>query len=151
MTCAQTFKEEHYCAFFKFLTTTPLLADVPLDGVHITEKSRKQASDYLDSNDFMPSWVSENYSKLQPQESGKHRTFVSIKDLYAGFQDSDKFEYLTKQEKRTYNEAKFREAIKKSNAYKSHYRATKTVKIPLAFKGYNTKDGLVDIEKINES
>ena len=58
-----TFKENHYCALFKLLATTPLLTDLDINKVHITEASRVQAEIYLDNNDFMPSWVTENYSK----------------------------------------------------------------------------------------
>uniref|UniRef100_A0A7S2FRZ1 SF3 helicase domain-containing protein n=1 Tax=Haptolina brevifila TaxID=156173 RepID=A0A7S2FRZ1_9EUKA len=143
-----TFKETHYCALFKLLATSPLLADVPIDKVHITEASRVQAGIYLDNNDFMPSWITENYTKLPRLVSSDAQTFVSIKELYAGFKASDKFENLTKQQKRAYNEAKFREAVMKSNAYKGHYVATSKVRIPGLFNdGYNTKDGLIDIVK----
>ena len=146
-----TFKETHYCALFKFLATTPLLADVPIDKVHITEASRVQAGIYLDNNDFMPSWITENYTKLPRLVSSGPQTFVSIKELYAGFKTSDKFENLTKQQKRAYNEAKFREAVMKSNAYKGHYMAASKVRIPGLFNdGYNTKDGLIDIKKIDD-
>ena len=143
-----TFKETHYCALFKFLATSPHLADVPIDKVHITEASRVQAGIYLDNNDFMPSWITENYTKLPRLMSSGAQTFVSIKELFAGFKTSDKFETLTKQQKRAYNEAKFREAVMKSNAYKGHYVATSKVRIPGLFNGgYNTKDGLLDIVK----
>lgn len=145
------FKENHYCAFFKLLTTTPLLTSVPIKTVHIAEASRVQASTYLDNNDFMPSWITENYSKLSRHTSDNARTFVSIKELYAGFAASDKFANLSKQQKRTYNEGKFREAVAKSNAYKSLFRAANKVKITEHFNGgYNTKDGLIDIVKIDE-
>ena len=141
-----SFKEEHYCAYFKLLISTPLLSDLNIDEVYITEDSRFKAGVYLDNNDFMPAWVTENYTKLQMQE--RPRAFVSIKELYAGFKASDKFDHLSKAQKRSFNESKFRYAVAKSQAYKFRYRETQKVKVPGMFNGgYNGRDGIVDIFK----
>ena len=143
-----SFKEAHYCALFKFLTTTDLLSEVPLEVVYISEESRTRAGLYLDDNDFMPSWVTENYTKRDYKLDSEPPTeFISIKVLYADFKKSDKFTYLTKAEMRNYSEAKFKDAIAKSNAYKSLFRSAKQVKI----KGvYNQKDGLVNVIKTED-
>jgi len=149
------FKEAHYCAFFKLLTSDPVIKDVPIDKICPTDKSRARAGAYLDANDFMPSWITENYTKLKPPAvalpPNTHQAFVGMRQLYNEFKASSCYETLNKAEKRAHTEAKFRDAVTTSSVYKSMYRAASKIRVPGLFagNGYNTRDGIVDIVPID--
>ena len=78
---SRTFKEEHYCAFFKYLVDTDRVDTEDGVGIYITEKAKQRAGKYLDDNDFMPTWVSEHYDDADVSE----KKFASIKDLFCDF------------------------------------------------------------------
>ena len=138
---SRTFKEEHYCAFFKYLVDTDRVDAEDGVGVHITEKAKQRAGKYLDANDLMPTWASEHYEDADEIE----RAFITIKDLYCAFKASEHYQNLSKRERTLMNEKKFRSAISKSAKYKPKYREKEKVR---ARDGkYNTKDGLVDLKK----
>lgn len=115
-----------------------------IEDVYFSKACWDRAAAYLDVNDFIPSWVAEHYRTIQTEVI---KTFVSIKDLYAHFKQSDHFQTLSKREQRNQNESKFRKAIAKSNAYKTLYREAQKVRLP---GGYNSKDGLVNVESVEE-
>jgi len=139
------FKEEHYCAYFKYLVTAEELKDVPVDHVHTTAESKKLARKYLDDNDPIPSWISEHYNTLPDTDPVR---FITTKDLYKHFKESDHYTTLSKVEKRQLNESSFRHEIAKSSKYKPLYREAMKVKIGSG--PYNTKDGVVNIAPKDE-
>jgi len=141
---SRTFKEEHYCAFFKYLVDTDRVDAEDGVGIHITEKAKQRAGKYLDANDLMPTWVSEHYDDADASE----KAFVAIKDLFFEFKASDHYQNLNKRERTLMNEKKFRSAISKSAKYKPKYREKE--KVRLGDGKYNTKDGLVDLKKKSE-
>ena len=129
---------------FKYIVTTEHLNDVKVEDLYLSKACWDRAAAYLDVNDFIPSWVAEHYRKIQTEDI---KTFVGIKDLYAHFKQSDHFQTLSKREQRNQNEGKFRKAIEKSNAYKALYREAQKVRLE---GGYNSKDGLINVEPVEE-
>ena len=138
---SRTFKEEHYCAFFKYLVDTDRVDTEDGVGIYITEKAKRRAGKYLDDNDFMPTWVSEHYDDADVSE----KEFASIKDIFCDFKMSEHYQNLSKRERRLMNEKKFRSAISKSAKFKPKYR--ENGKVLLSDGKYNSKDGLVDTKK----
>lgn len=138
---SQTFKEEHYCALFKYLVDRyPVDAEGGV-GVYVAEKAKQRAGKYLDAHDQMPAWVMEHYDDVEPNE----KAFIAIKDLFYDFKTSDHYQNLSKRERTLMSEKKFRSAICKSARYKPKYREKE--KVRLSDGKYNTKDGLVDVRK----
>ena len=93
------------------------------------------------------SWVAKKYRKI-PNIGDAILSFVSIKDLFAQFKESDQIKSFSKREQRLLNESKFRAAIAKSSVFKPLYREAKKVRLSAA--GYNSKDGLINIEEIGD-
>lgn len=141
------FKEKHYCALFQYLVSADEIKDTPIEDVFFSKQSLERASAYLDNNDFIPSWVAERYRKT-PNTGDTISSFVSIKYLFALFKDSDQVKTFSKREQRLLNETKFRAAIAKSNVFKPLYREARKVRLSDA--GYNSKDGLINIEVIGD-
>ena len=141
---SNTFKEEHYCTFFKYLVDTDRINTEDGVGIYITEKAKRRAGKYLDDNDLMPTWVSEHYDDAHVSE----KAFFAIKDLFFEFKASDHYQNLSKRERTLMNEKKFRSAISKSARYKAKYR--EKGKVTLGDGKKNTKDGLIDLKKKSE-
>ena len=141
---SRTFKEDHYCAIFKYLVDTDRVDAEDGVGIHIAEKTKQRAGKYLDANDVMPMWVSEHYDDADESE----KSFVTIKDLYHNFKTSEHYQNLSKRERTLMNEKKFRSAISKSAKYKPKYREKE--KVRLSDGKYNTKDGFVNLKKKSE-
>ena len=140
------FKDDHYCALFDYLVSSfPIDGDETGVAVHATEESKRRAGKYLDAHDFFPSWLSEHYDMLAPDpDSDKPVAFVSIKELYADFRASPQFQDMNKKERRLMAEGKFRDAIAKSNSFKTLYREAQKVIID----GKKmSKDGVINIRK----
>ena len=141
---SRTFKEEHYCAIFKYLVDTDRTDAEDGVGIYVTEKAKQRAGKYLDNNDLMPTWVSEHYDDADESESA----FSSIKDIYCKFKMSEHYQNLNKRERTLMNEKNFRSSISKSAKYKLKYR--EKGKVRFADGKYNTKDGLVDLKEKSE-
>ena len=115
---SRTFKEEHYCAAFKYFVDTDRSDAEDGVGIYITEKAKQRAGKYLDANDLMPTWVSEHYDDAHVSEGA----FVTIKDIFCDFKMSEHYQNLSKRERTLMNEKKFRSAISKSAKFKPKYR-----------------------------
>ena len=138
---SRTFKEEQYCAFFKYLVDTYRVDAEDGVGVYVTDKAKRRAGKYLDAHDLMPAWVDEHYDDAGP---GEH-AFIAIKDLYLDFKQSEHYQNLSKRERTLMNEKKFRGAICKSARFKPKYREAN--KVTLTSGDRNKKDGLADLVK----
>ena len=89
------FKEEHYCAFFKYLVEsyrTPIEGDADGVGVYVSAKAKQRAGKYLDAHDPVPAWMDEHYYDVSmPDASAEAASFNSYKDLYADFKQTSEF------------------------------------------------------------
>ena len=92
------FKEEHYCALFKYIV------DTGDDKVYIPEMCKNLALKWmLDKDDFV-GWFMENYEECPD-------SIISIKELHMIFKNSSFFSSMTKAQQRQNNLKAFKEVI----------------------------------------
>jgi hypothetical protein len=99
------------------------------------------------SIDDLSLWILDNYERTERTNPVEH--FVSIKDMYEKYMASDRFFYMSKAEKRNFNQTKFQEDVKKNLLLKDCFVDHKKVKLAPDGK-YNGKVGICHFQEKSE-
>jgi phage/plasmid-associated DNA primase len=105
-------KEEHKHAFFKYLLSNP-------NELYICDEAKNSAKEYLLNNDDMYNWFIDNYEKV---DNPSDYDYVSIKDIYELWKESDLYSNMSKANKRKANMKHFKQSnILENNEMKKYY------------------------------
>ena len=105
-------KQEHKYAFFKYLLGNP-------NELYICDEAKNSAKEYLLNNDDMYNWFIDNYEKVKEPTD---YDYVSIKDIYELWKDSDLYSNMSKANKRKANMKHFKQSnILENNEMKKYY------------------------------
>jgi len=105
-------KQEHKYAFFKYLLGNP-------NELYICDEAKNSAKEYLLDNDDMYNWFVDNYEKLA---NPTDYDYVSIKDIYELWKESDLYSNMSKANKRKANMKHFKQSnILENNEMKKYY------------------------------
>ena len=105
-------KEEHKHAFFKYLLGNP-------NELYICDEAKNSAKEYLLNNDDMYNWFIDNYEKV---DNPTVYDYVSIKDIYELWKESDLYSNMSKANKRKANMKHFKQSnILENNEMKKYY------------------------------
>jgi len=107
------FYNKYKCALFKFmLPYLKVFLDNNKDLQEQPFKSRQLVSAYLGVSDDIYSWFKDEYCKLNEEELNTEIDKpISIKEIFETFKASSFYENLSKNDKRNYNFAKFKELL----------------------------------------
>ena len=130
---SKEFKEKHRCSFFEYVVANG--GDAP----YFPDETKRLGVKYLADNDDLSLWVLDNYEQTERTNPVEH--FVSIKDMYEKYMTTDRFFYMSKAEKRNFNQTKFQEDVKKNLLLKDYFVEHKKVKLAPDGK-YNGKVGI---------
>ena len=109
---AEWFKEQHKHAFFKYLLENP-------NELYICDEAKNSAKEYLLNNDDMYNWFVDNYEKI---DNPTDFDFITIKDIYALWKESDLYVNMSKANKRKANMKNFKQSnILENNEMKKYY------------------------------
>jgi phage/plasmid-associated DNA primase len=115
------FKEKHYCAFFKYITTNAQSLDL-----YVPKCTRESAIGYLQNEDDFANWFQEQFQLYEGPEQ-PYKYFLTTKQAYEMYKRSDFMLNATKEEKRKYNEKRFRNDLMTNVLVRKSYREQKKV------------------------
>ena len=115
------FKEKHYCAFFKYITNNATSLDL-----YVPKCTRDAAIGYLQNEDDFANWFQEQFELYEGEEQ-PYKYFLTTKQAYEMYKNSDFMQNATKEEKRKYNEKRFRADLQSNVLVRKNYREQKKV------------------------
>ncbi len=104
------FQNKYRHAMFKYLLNSP-------DELYICEACKQETMEYFKNQNEMYNWFIENYRKTDVENS-----YISIKDIYNHWKESDLYSNMTKNEKRANSMKKFKQTqILENNEMRPYY------------------------------
>jgi phage/plasmid-associated DNA primase len=104
------FKMKYKHALFKYLLDAP-------DEYYISRKSKELVDEYLKNSNELFIFMDDKYDF-----TGEKYDYLSIKNIWIDFKESDTYSNMTKLQKRTFNYKKLREKIRNDNELGKYYR-----------------------------
>lgn len=115
------FKEKHYPAFFKYITNNATSLDL-----YVPKCTRDAAIGYLQNEDDFANWFQEQFEPYEGPEQ-PYKYFLPTKTAFELYKQSDFMQNATKDEKRKYNEKRFRADLQSNVLVRKAYRENKKV------------------------
>jgi len=104
------FQNKFRHAMFKYLLNSP-------DELYICQACKQETMEYFKNQNEMYNWFIENYRKTDAEQS-----YISIKDIYNHWKESDLYSNMTKNEKRANSMKKFKQTqILENNEMRPYY------------------------------
>jgi phage/plasmid-associated DNA primase len=104
------FQNKFRHAMFKYLLDSP-------DDLYICQACKQETMEYFKNQNEMYNWFIENYRKTDAEHS-----YISMKDIYNHWKDSDLYINMTKNEKRANTMKKFKQTqILENNEMRPYY------------------------------
>ena len=133
------FKEKHYCAFFKYITQNADSLDL-----YVPKCTRDAAIGYLQNEDDFANWFQEQFEPYEGPEQ-PYKYFLTTKHAYEMYKNSDFMQNATKEEKRKYNEKRFRTDLQSNVLVRKNYREQKKVRYVKIY-DYDKAEWKLDIQ-----
>lgn len=137
------FKEKHYSAFFKYITQNASSLDL-----YVPKCTRDAAIGYLQNEDDFANWFQEQFEFYDGPEQ-PYKYFLSTKTAYEMYKNSDFMKNATKEEKRKYNEKRFREDLQSNVLVRKNYREKMKVRYAKIY-NYEKKEWKFDIQNTQD-
>tara|TARA_R110001606_G_scaffold269605_2_gene418172 strand:- start:5031 stop:7538 length:2508 start_codon:yes stop_codon:yes gene_type:complete len=118
----QEFKETHKFALIKYLINFIMKfnknnSKKVYENIKVSSITQQGTDTYIQSSDFLLSFTKKYIIKNDEKNS-----FIKIKELYQLFKTSDEYGNLSKEERRTYNEASFKDTLKRDAYFRKIYK-----------------------------
>ena len=106
------FYKEHRCAFFKILTEYAY--EYINNGLeikrYIPKQIQKMSEEYVLTSNEVYRWFTENYKYVENNEED-NTVFISLRDAFNGFKKTETYINLSKEDKRSLTDDKFKEIL----------------------------------------